>query len=228
MQLAGTLQVNEETNVCTINQYNRRAVITEITSSFPLPSIQKLPAEQQTCTKYKEKLSELDVEYHKQPIHIKKPKKTPRNWEEIDGSENPTISTTKKQRQDGETNKLSGDNKSVLWYPEVYPNVPKNVFDEQNIPQFGPRFIFSDRVRQLTTGPALLHFLKRGYKVSIRRADGSVYPCLYQQNTGELLNYGHRYPMHTILADAKLLHNDRVHAPISTSHKAANIIVLTQ
>jgi hypothetical protein len=144
---------------------------------------------------------------------------------------------TKKQRKDGEviandcnknTNN-SRDNESVrLWYPEVYPNVPKNVFDEQNIPQFGPRFIFKDRVRQLTTGPALLHFLKRGYKVSIRRADGSVYPCLYELNNGELLNYGHRYPMHTILADAKLLHNDRVHAPISTSHKAANIIVLTQ
>jgi hypothetical protein len=75
MQLAGTFQVNEETNVCTINQYNRRAVITEITSSYPLPSIQKLTAEQQTCTKYKEKPSELDVEYHKPPIHIKNPKK---------------------------------------------------------------------------------------------------------------------------------------------------------
>jgi hypothetical protein len=75
MQLAGTFQVNEETNVCTINQYYRRAVITEITSSYPLPSIQKLTAEQQTCTGNQEKLSELDAEYHKPPIHIKSPKK---------------------------------------------------------------------------------------------------------------------------------------------------------
>jgi hypothetical protein len=76
MQLAGTFHVNEETNVCTINQYNRQAVITEITSSYPSPSIQKLTAEQQTCTRNQEKLSELDVEYDKPPIHIRMPKKT--------------------------------------------------------------------------------------------------------------------------------------------------------
>jgi hypothetical protein len=88
------------------------------------------------------------------------------------------------------------------------------------------RITFNDRVRQLTSTPALLCLLRRGYKVYIRRSDKKLYPYLYENNG--FLKLGHRYPIHSICADAKLSHSDRAHAPLSTSDEAENIIVLTQ
>jgi hypothetical protein len=115
---------------------------------------------------------------------------------------------------------------------EYYPNVPNEIFDTYNIKRYMPTIAFRDRVRQLTTGPALLFFLRNGYRVYIKRSDGKLYPCLYETNDignlHVLLNYGKRYPAADICADARLLHKDRVHAPIHTSEFSGNIIVLTQ
>jgi hypothetical protein len=110
---------------------------------------------------------------------------------------------------------------------DIYPNIPKNIWSNYNIPAVTIRISFKDRVHQLTTGPALLCLLRRGYKIYIRRSDKQLYPCLYENNNG-FLKYGHRFPIESICADAKLSHTDRTHAPLSTSDEAENIIVLTQ
>jgi hypothetical protein len=64
--------------------------------------------------------------------------------------------------------------------------------------------------------------------VFVRRSDNKLYPCLYEDKSGNFLKYGHRYPLESICADAKLSHSDRSHLPVSSSKKAANIFVLTQ
>jgi hypothetical protein len=51
---------------------------------------------------------------------------------------------------------------------EYYPNVPTEIFDTYNIKRYTPTIAFRDRVRQLTTGPALLCFLRNGYRVYIK------------------------------------------------------------
>jgi hypothetical protein len=114
-------------------------------------------------------------------------------------------------------------------YMECYPNVPNGIYDTYNIDRYMPQIAFEDHVRQLTTGPALLCLLRRGYKVYIKQSDGNLYPCLYEtsENHHGLLTYGRRYPSATVCANARLLHRDRVHAPIHTSELSGNIIILT-
>jgi hypothetical protein len=119
---------------------------------------------------------------------------------------------------------------NTMKYLECYPNVPKQIYDTYNMNRYMPQISFEDRVRQLTTGPALLCFLRRGYKVYIKQSDGNLYPCLYEMKGGndhKLLTYGRRYPSASVCADARLLHKDRVHAPIHTSELSGNIIILT-
>jgi hypothetical protein len=118
-----------------------------------------------------------------------------------------------------------------ILYAELYPKLPKAWFDTYNIRFPQPKMAFDDKVRTLTSGNALLCFLRRGYLVYVKRADGKLYPCLYEiTNSGNrhgLLNYGHRYPSSAVCADARLRHKDRMHAPIQTSELRQNIIVLT-
>jgi hypothetical protein len=115
----------------------------------------------------------------------------------------------------------------ALGYEELYPNVPPAVYDEYDIDKFVPSITIKDRVRQLTTGSALLCLLCNHYKVYIRKSDKKLYPCLYEINN-QVLHYGHRYHMNSVCGDAKLNHNHRTHAPVSTSENAANIVVLTK
>jgi hypothetical protein len=152
------------------------------------------------------------------------------------------ICNTKKQRLDSDDPisekqdhlsecSINTDELSTLAYTECYPNVPINIYDRYGIVRFSPKIIFQDRIRLLTSGPALLCFLRMGYKVYVRKSDGNLYPCLYEINDGHtrhgLLEYGHRFPAMAICADAKLLHKDRVHVPIQSSELSGNIIVLT-
>jgi hypothetical protein len=118
-----------------------------------------------------------------------------------------------------------------LDFPECYPSVSPKIFDTYGMVRYHPKMVFEDRVRLLTTGPALLCFLRLGYKVYVKRSDGNVYPCLYEINDGKtkhgLLEYGHRFSTSAICADAGVRHKRRVHCPISTSDSSANIIILT-
>jgi hypothetical protein len=122
----------------------------------------------------------------------------------------------------------SGRRKTTTSVIDVYPNIPKNVWCEYNIPSVTIRLKFKDRVKQLTNGTALLCFLRKGYKVYVRRSDKKLYPCIYEDSNGSFMKYGFRYPIESICADAKISHTDRYHPPLSMSNKAANIVVLTQ
>jgi hypothetical protein len=121
---------------------------------------------------------------------------------------------------------------ALLNIPETYPNMPQQKYDSYGIRLPSPQIAFRDLVQQLTTGPALRCFLRKGYKVYIRRSDDKLYPCLYEMDNDEnqhgLLTYGHRYPLSAVCADACLKHKHRVHAPISTSEFSGNIVVLSQ
>jgi hypothetical protein len=119
---------------------------------------------------------------------------------------------------------------STLKYTECYPNVTNQIYDTYNIKRYMPQISVKDRVRQLTTSPALLCLLRRGYKVYIKQSDGKLYPCLYETISDDgykLLTYGHRYPSASVCADAGLKHKDRVHVPIHSSELSQNIIILT-
>jgi hypothetical protein len=120
----------------------------------------------------------------------------------------------------------------LLKFSERYPNIPPKLFDEYKIDRGVPTILIKDRVRQLTTARAMLCLLKNGYRVYIRRADGNIYPCIYDMNSPSsrniLLNYGHRYPSSTICADADVRHKDRSHVPIGTSMSSGNIIILSR
>jgi hypothetical protein len=109
----------------------------------------------------------------------------------------------------------------------MYPNIPHAVYDQYEIEKFVPTITIKDRVRQLTTGSALLCLLRNHYKVYVRKSDNNLYPCLYEIDE-QLLDYGQRYPMNFVCSDAKLVHNHRTHAPISTSETSANVVVLTK
>jgi hypothetical protein len=55
-----------------------------------------------------------------------------------------------------------------LNYTECYPSVPPKIFDTYGIVKYSPKMEFGDRVGLLTTGQALLAFLRLGYKVYVK------------------------------------------------------------
>jgi hypothetical protein len=56
---------------------------------------------------------------------------------------------------------------ALLNIPETYPNMPQQKYDSYGIRLPSPQIAFRDLVQQLTTGPALRCFLRKGYKVYI-------------------------------------------------------------
>jgi hypothetical protein len=133
-----------------------------------------------------------------------------------------TQPSTESNMQSDESHKWT-----LTFLEELYPNVPSKLYDEYDTLPFVPKIAFKDRVRQLTTWPALLFLLRAHYKVYIRKSDGQLYPCLYEIDD-HLLTHGQRYTMSHVCRDAQLGHNDRAHVPISTVVTSANVIVLTK
>jgi hypothetical protein len=222
VDLDGSVSANVSSNICLVESHDQVRVI----------------ASSLLIRKVAERFSANDNEqpYNGTPRNETQPLKETR-------APAPSILNNKKQRLDGEmpiqkekddTSECSNhgiDEFRNLGYTECYPNAPGNIYDSYGIVRYLPKILLEDRVRLLTTGPALLCFLRLGYKVYVRKSDGNLYPCLYEINDGEtthgLLEYGHRFPATAICADAKLLHKERVHAPIQSSDLSGNIIVLT-
>jgi hypothetical protein len=152
--------------------------------------------------------------------------------------EQPTTPKNGQKRNNHDENKnekhLSQYKKTLLAFPERYPNIPPEIFDEYEISRGFPTIKFQNLIRQLTNAWALLCFLRNGYKVFIRRADGKLYPCLYEFNStisssgGTLLKYGQMYSANKVCVDANLHHKDRSHVPVGTKVSSGNIVILTR